>query len=87
MMYLKITVTGVSDALTDDDSRMEFKLVQIADDETVTFSKVQPEGASQLHPVALVHKKGDAFVSEYPLTGMAYLMNDQGKTIARHAGF
>jgi hypothetical protein len=86
MLYLKIidrenTFFGSS---SDESAETPFKIVSIADDETVKFSSVYDTVKQRDIQCALVHKKGDGFVTEYELTGNAYLMNSQGKTIARH---
>lgn len=73
-MFLKI-MSG-DEKLADCDSRKTFQLFDKVT--CVTFNRA-PDGEP---PRARIVFEGDDDIEDFPVPGNAYLMNDQGKTIA-----
>jgi hypothetical protein len=75
--------------MPDDDPAKDFTLVQITDDEVLQFLRT---GESETYReytckvVALI-KRRDGSEMPYPLVGNAYVMNENGKTIASRCSY
>jgi len=68
--------------LPDSDVGKGFKIITVAEGQTFEFGNRPDTG----EPVVVVYGRGDCNDREYPLTGNAYVMNENGKTIASFWG-
>lgn len=68
--------------LPDSDVGKGFKIITVAEGQMFEFGNRPDTG----EPVVAVYGKGDGIDREYPLTGNAYVMNENGKTIASFWG-
>jgi len=76
-------------AMADSDAAHDFMLIQINDDEELSFERRPRIGDdNNSSPVfAVIKKYGDDTGKEYWLQGNAYVLNAQGKTIASRASY
>ena len=72
--------------LPDDSPEKDFTLIQIADSESLSFVAVTDHYLYDTKVLARVDKP-DGSSNEFPLTGNAYVLNANGKTIASRCSY
>jgi hypothetical protein len=77
--------------LPDDDPTKDFTLIQITDDEVLQFVHIGKSGVYKgdeysAEVLALIVRR-DGAEQAYPLTGNAYVLNSNGKTVASRAAY
>lgn len=81
MLYLKMMS---AENLPDSDTRKSFRLLCIAENKAVLFGLMAEGTPAERRAVFIVNDVGDT-VDSYVLDGNAYLMNENGRTIASMA--
>ncbi len=86
MLYLKLMS---NQDLPDSDAAHDFSLVQIADEEQLDFVRETVSSGGQCPDSIMVKAviNGPSRTREIHLTGNAYVLNAQGKTIASRASY
>lgn len=83
MLTLKI-MSGQNFA--DDDPQKDYTLIQIQENERLSFRAVTDHPLYSTNVIAEI-VTNDGRSSEFPLTGNAYVMNANGKTIATRCAY
>jgi hypothetical protein len=75
--------------MPDDDPSKDFTLIQIADDEVLQFLRTGESGTYREYTAKVVALilRSDGLEQPYPLVGNAYVLNQNGKTIASRAAY
>ena len=89
MLYLKLMS---AQNIADSDPAKNFVLVPLSDTTELTFrtdraQRDSSEGAPATVVCAVLYDRAADSVSEIQLSGNAYVMNENGKTIASHASY
>jgi hypothetical protein len=72
--------------IADDDPQKDYTLIQIQETERLTFRHVTDHPEFNTKVVAEI-STNDGRSTEFPLTGNAYVMNANGKTIATRCSY